>query len=371
MSRPDEPGKLQRWLDLIAFLVGRRLPVAYDDLMRGVAAYELDYRDETPRARESLRRKFERDKQELRDFGIPIRTVKYHINYGGEEVEGYQVERRDFYLPYLRLVAGMAEPELHGYSRAQPATVELPTGDAPLALEALRRVSEIPSFPLAAEARSAFRKLAFDLDPAAFRAGAPVLFIERPGAAELAARVRTLSRALLARKRVRFRYHGIYRGQATARDVAPYGLLFQQGHWYLVGHDALRDDVRIFRVGRMDAVTAAGGLTPDYQLPADFSLAGWAGRAPWDLGDEDRPLLARVRFTFPLSLWAERNGHGELVERGANGEQVREFGLQQVAPFLRWLLSLEGEAEVLDPPELREELRALAREVAAAHGRPA
>jgi hypothetical protein len=31
--------KLQRWLDIIAYLVGRRLPVSADELMRGVPSY--------------------------------------------------------------------------------------------------------------------------------------------------------------------------------------------------------------------------------------------------------------------------------------------------------------------------------------------
>lgn len=367
MPKSDDPTKLQRWLDLIAFLVGRRLPVAYDELMRGVAAYALEYRNDEPRAGESLRRKFERDKKELRDFGIPIRTVKYAINYGIDEIEGYQLDRRDFYLPYLRLVEELSPTPPRGYASVRAATVELPAADAPYALEALRRVGDIPSFPLAREARSAFRKLAFDIDPDAFRADSPVLFMEKPGAAELAGRLRVLSDALLARKRVRFRYRGIYRDEVTERDVAPYGLLFQQGNWYLVGDDALRGDVRVFRVGRMDAPEVNRGKSADYELPADFTLAAYVDREAWELGDEE-PIEARVRFAFPLSLWAARNRRGELAASLEDGSQVRVFSLQQVGPFLRWLLSLEGEAEVLDPPELRREFRELALEVAQAHG---
>jgi hypothetical protein len=46
---------------------------------------------------------------------------------------------------------------------------------------------------------------------------------------------------------------------------------------------------------------------------------------------------------------------------------VREFDVHQVNPFLRWILSLEGDASILDPPELAIALRELARDVAAAH----
>jgi proteasome accessory factor B len=363
------PTKLQRWLDIIAFLVGRRLPVSADELLLNVPAYAKRWASGDRKVQESARRGFERDKDELRRLGIPIRTVRYNTPDELDVQEGYRIDRRDFYLPYLALVKQVSGRTPFA-DRARVEEVEISEDDAPLALEGLRRVAEIPGFPLAREARSAFRKLAFDLDPHAFSAATPVLFIDRPGAAELAGRLRTLSDALLARKRVTFRYHGIYRGEATERDVAGYGLLFQHGNWYLIGHDATRDDVRVFRVGRMDDVTAnrASPGTADYQVPEDFSTDAYVGREPWELGEkEDRPVVARVLFRFPLSLWAERNGHGRLESTRTDGSAVRAFDVHQVSPFLRWLLSLEGEADVLDPPSLGDELRGMARDIADAH----
>jgi proteasome accessory factor B len=363
------PTKLQRWLDIIAYLVGRRLPISADELMRNVPAYTARWESGDRTERESVRRSFERDKDELRRLGIPIRTLSYSTPDEPDVQEGYRIDRRDFYLPYLRLVneVGGRQP----YSdRSRWSDVEVAEADAPLALEALRRVADIPAFPLVREARSAFRKLAFDLDPHVFSATAPVLFIERPGAAELTDRLRVLSDALLARKRLSFRYHGIYRNEATDRTVAGYALLFQHGHWYFIGHDASRDDVRVFRVGRMDDVVANAQApgTPDYEVPDDFSTDAYVGREAWELGDrDDRPVDARVLFRFPLSLWAERNGHGRLESRTGDGGAVRTFAVQQVNPFLRWILSHEGEAEILEPQQLRDALQELARDIAHAH----
>jgi len=373
MGRTSSPTKLQRWLDLIAYLVARRLPVTGDELLTRIPAYAVGWQSADPKARESARRKFERDKDELRGQGIPIQTVRYSTVGGADEIEGYRIDRRDFYLPYLRLVERYSGVEQYP-ERARPADVEVTRADAPLALEALRRVSDLPAFPLALEARSAYRKLAFDLDPHAFGRAHHVLYLERPGTDELLARLRTLSDALLARKRVQFRYHGIYRGQETNREVAAYGLLFQGGNWYLVGHDALRAGLRVFRVGRIEDVqlNQRSPGTPDYEIPADFRLRDYAGRQPWELGSGDEsPLAARVLFRFPLSLWAERNGYGHLEARRTDGSAVRSFELQQTEPFLRWLLATEGEAEILAPDELRAELRAVAAQVAEAHGEAA
>ncbi|MGH7462364.1 MAG: hypothetical protein ACREMA_15235, partial [Longimicrobiales bacterium] len=101
-----KPTKLQRHLDLIAYLVGRRLPITVEELMEKIPAYAGKWNagDETSRA--TARRTFERDKDELRRAGIPIRTVPFTLSYGLEEREGYAIDKRDFYLPYLNLVKG-------------------------------------------------------------------------------------------------------------------------------------------------------------------------------------------------------------------------------------------------------------------------
>lgn len=360
-----EISKTQRWLDLIVYLVGRRTPATVDEIMEAVPAYREKWLRESETDRATARRTFERDKDELRRHGIPLQTVVFTVNYGREQLEGYQIRRRDFYLPYLNLVGQGPRDAPAGAADA----FEIHEDEARLALDALRRVAELPSFPLPREARSAFRKLTFDLGPDTF-AETPALYVDRPGAAELAVRLRVLSDALLARRRVRFRYRGMYRGEETERDVKPYGLLFQGGYWYLVAHDALRDAVRVFRVGRMEDLEPVGPERA-YDVPASFRLEEYANRRAWELGGdgEEPPVRAKVSFRFPASLVAERNRYGTLLEKRADGSAVRAFEVAQVHPFLRWLLSLEGEAEVLEPPEMAHELRRMAAEVARLHRR--
>lgn len=398
---PAEPiSKVQRWLDLIAYLVGRRLPVSVEDLLEEVPAYAHDWKEGNDTARASVRRKFERDKDELRAMGIPIETVPYTVGFGREPMEGYRISRRDFYLPYLRLLAeegangekstgkGAAAgdgkstakgPAAGGEGSGPPAPrrptgggevreagVEFSRSDAAAAVHGLRSLSLLPAFPLAGAARSALRKFTFDLDPEAF-GDAPVLFAVPPDTARSVESMRLLSDALQKRKVVTFLYHGIHRGEATRRQVRPYALLFQHSHWYLVGWDEDRQAERLFRVDRMEDAekNAERPHTPDFEAPEDDVLERYRGREAWELGEADETLLARAWFRFPTSLWAERNGYGSKVEEAPDGSGLREFQVRQPHAFLRWVLSLEGEADIQSPPELRQGLRAMAREVAA------
>jgi proteasome accessory factor B len=366
----DRISKTQRWLDLIAFLVGRKLPVEVDKIMEAVPAYADKYVEGDDKARETVRRMFERDKDELKALGIPIETVPLSLYYGAEVIQAYRLSNRDFYLPYLKLISPEA-PEAIPPPHAGSGQVHLSMPHVGVLHDSLSRLSWIPSSPLKREADSALRKLTFDLSDS-FRVPdfAPVLYVDRPGAGEIRARVRTLSDALLARKRVRFTYHGLERGEDTERHVAPYGLLFQRGHWYLVGHDETRDDLRVFRLGRIEEPRAnsKSPKKPDYEIPADFSLDAYRERDAWELGSEDdRTLEARVLFEFPTSLWADRNGYGRLEEEMPDGSQVRTFEVRQVSPFLRWILSLEGRARIAAPAALVQGLRSLAREVLAVY----
>jgi proteasome accessory factor B len=364
MASGDRITKTQRWLDLIAFLLGRRVPVVVEEIMERLPAYAEKWASGDATARSSVRRMFERDKDGLRALGVPLETVAYSVNFGAESLEGYRITRRDFYLPYLRLLEREGRPG-RGGGAAAPPELPLAPREAALSHDALRRMAELPAFPFAGEARSALRKLSFDLqlEP---NDGAPVLWVERPGAAEVLETLRVLSAALLARRRVRFRYRGMVRGEATERVLAPYGLFFQRD-WYLVGHDETRDALRVFRVARIAAPEPGPGSpkSRDYEIPADFRLESYLSREAWELEDgEGEALEALVRFAFPAAVLAAGNGEGELVEEAADGSAVRRFAVHQVNPFLRWVLSLEGEAEVLGPPELRAELARLAREVA-------
>ena len=357
--------KLQRWLDLIAYLVGRQQPVSVDEVLEHVPAYASPLETDDAKPLDASRKMFERDKRDLRDFGIPIETVTF-VTGGSDAQEGYRLQRKDFYLPYLRLLEqGKPTGEKRMLGVAEFAIAPEEARDA---REALEMMGRLEGSPFVREVSSALRKLAFDLP---LQDTALTLFVERPEAEALRERLAILTDALLGRKRVAFEYHGIYRGETTQRDVDGYGMLYQRGNWYLIGYDHLRSDMRVFRVERMDAVAPNRKKpeTPDYDVPDDFVLADWRRREAWELGGEDAPIEAKVAFRFPRSLWVDRNGFGEPLLTGPDGSSVRSFRVHQVDPFLRWVLSQDGEARIMGPPELASAYRSMVAEVAALYGR--
>lgn len=348
--------KTQRWLDLIVYLIDRHVPVSAAELMERLPAYAA-MRDD------SARRVFEQDKRELREAGIPIETTKYTLNQGHEQIEGYTLAASDFFLPYLKLVSGLDLPVEHG-AKTKPGRLELAPEDARDVLAALTHAAELPGSPYQEAARRAYAKLTLGLN-AEVRDGAGVVrYVASARAEAQRADVATLAAALLERRRVRFRYRAMRGTEATDRRVAPYGLLFGGGSWYLIGYDEGRAALREFHLGRMEALEVSDDESqPAYIIPEDFDLRAYAQRQAWELGDQADTVEAHVRFDFPRSLWAERNNHGTLISQDADGGAVRAFQLRQPEPFLRWLLAHEG-AHLLSPPELVRRFDNLLRETA-------
>ena len=126
---------------------------------------------------------------------------------------------------------------------------------------------------MAGAAESAIDKIAAVLPEArARRAGSVHIHAFRPNTlpAELTSRIDMIEEAADRRRRVAFAYDALGGGR-TQRTVRPLGLFFWGQVWTLVAWCELRDDFRMFRVDRMDALAEAGAFRdePGKRL-ADF-----------------------------------------------------------------------------------------------------
>lgn len=342
--------KLQRWTDLIAALLARRYLVTFDELAREVPAYAegLD-----PDHRESVKRTFERDKDELKAFGVPIEVVP--LDEG--ESAGYRLNAKRFYLPYVILARESHRPEKPEGYRTLPE-IEFDPDEIETVLLALERLDDLGDPMLREDADAALAKIGFDLP----MLPAPSIDVTILGDDRVPpATFDALTQALRRRKQITFAYRSPASAVAASRRLRPYGLFFIHAHWYLAGFDLDRDAVRNFRLGRMAAVKVnkAQPQTPDYEIPAEFRLQQHAqSRSAWELGDTPQT-TAEVQFRGSGGAARAAASDGEAVD---GREDVRRFPVRRLDTFARWLLSLGGEALPLSPSELVGAWRGMVRE---------
>ncbi len=347
--------KASRWLDLLAYLLPFHFGVTREQIFAHVGAYRADL--DAGMDSESVRRKFERDKDELRTLGIDIETIDLP-DTGDAPQLGYRLRPSGFYLPRLELQPTPAAPSrVQGLARISVTRQDLAALD-----RATQRVADSAVPVLAAAAASARRKLAFDVP-------LPLASVERVLARPLAAdgqrSLEVLQRAVAERTAVRCRYFTISRDAEEPREIEPYGLYFGWGRWYCVARARDRQALRVFRVDRMREAAMLKGKDAAFAVPADFSLRAYLRRAPWELSDR-APVRALVRFGFPEARWVLAQGVGEPVDevRPDGGAEIA-FAVRDVHPFLRWLLTFRDAAEVLEPAAMGAELARLRQRVAA------
>ena len=263
----EDPGargdRSKRLLDLVMILLRARTPVTYRDIREQFAAYQTLNTEAGLRA-------FERDKADLLELGVPIRYITPDEDDSLED-GGYVIDMKRFKMPEVRLTLD----EISALVLAASVAHAMPGGTYPKIVDL------------------ALKKLAFDLPelpdtPTEFPRPSPaqvlVHFPERrigvrPELAEIYA---TIESATRHRKRVTLTYQAAATGMMSKRDLDPYALVYREGAWLAVGWCHLRQEVRTFRVDRVqEAVMAPRPKSPDFERPADFDVKAYAQRSPW------------------------------------------------------------------------------------------
>lgn len=165
----------------------------------------------------------------------------------------------------------------------------------------------------------------------------------------------TVALACRGSERLRFTYTDAAE-RVTTRLVEPYRLVYTDRWWYLVAYDTMRADWRNFRIDRTREVSLTGERftpTDDAPDPASFvaegiAVGGYEIQARVLL---HVPVEEAMRVVPPTIAVLEAAGDGTTIARlGGEPDWIARF-----------LAGLECRFEVLEPDEVRLELRALGR----------
>lgn len=295
--------RLERLINLTATLLETRRPLTLEELADRL---EPGYPDELT----ARRRQFERDKETLRELGVPI-TVEAVDSLGGEQ--GYRIRAEDYYLPDPGL-----DPAERAALHLAVTAVEVGGFDP---LDALRKLG-------GAEGEGAGQALAtFELTP----------------------HLGDCFEGVTRRRVLTFPYRG------ETRRLEPYGILHRFGHWYVVGRDVDREGPRAFRVDRFDGPPDLGPRD-GFPAPADVDPGDYLSSDPLTYGD-DQPVRARVLVDATrASLVIGSLGAAAVEEARPDGSVVVALDVVNRDAFRTFVLDLLDHGEVIDPPELRDEI---------------
>jgi len=124
---------------------------------------------------------------------------------------------------------------------------------------------------------------------------------------------------------------------------------------YLVGWDETRDAIRTFKIERMRDVSL---LPQSFPAPDEEIVAGMFERA-WDIIADQDPIDVVLHFSPKVaSRVREARWHpSERVEAADDGGLTWRATVSGPIEIRLWILSWGDDAEVLEPPELRRQVR--------------
>jgi proteasome accessory factor B len=301
--------KTERLLGLVVCLLSTRRSLTAAQIREAVPGY--------PDSFDAFKRMFERDKEELRELGIPLETDSAKA---GDEEAGYRIQREAYELPEITL-----EPD-------EAAVLGL-------AARVWHRAE------LAGAAAGALLKLR--------AAGIDTEDTTQPG---IEPRVQTgepsfgpLWEAVRDRRPVTFAYRAAGRSGTQQRRLEPWGVVNRHGRWYVAGHDTDRDAARVFRLSRIEGSVSFSGPPGSVVVPPGTDVRELV--KGWDF-TPDTQRTARLRV---------RTGTGYGLRRGAAGQRPDGEGwdelqvpFREIDGFADYLASFGPDVIALEPPDLRE-----------------
>lgn len=315
--------RIERLINLSAALLSAERPLRAEELRERIAGYPDD--------KGSFRRQFERDKDALRELGLPLETITERR--GAEDVVAYRVNADDYYVRDPGL-----EPDelsaLHLASRL--VEIEgLDTGSGLWKLNAAARAE-----------RSRRGTKTGRVDVSDTPSGDGIL----SPTASLPAddRLTELFGLIASGASVGFGYKG------ESRTVQPRRLSFSRAHWYLIAYDLDRAADRSFRLDRIE-----GQLIPGEAHTPPSSSRGASAAAfsrPWELGEEGGEVTAVVVVDAAQGPWAVRHvGPAAVLRTLTDGSVELALTVRNREAFRTFVLGFLEHAEIVSPLELRGE----------------
>ena len=305
--------RTERLLSIVVLLLSSRRYLTAEQIRAAVSGY--------PQEQEAFKRMFERDKEELRDLGIPLETGRAAAL---DDELGYRISRQDYELPEIHL-----EP------------------DEAAVLGIASRVWQ--SAELAGAASGAALKLRAASGDAGEAAASPPPGIQ-PRLTTQEPAFGPLWEAVRDRRPVTFDHRASGRSEITRRTLEPWGVVNRRGRWYVAGHDRDRNAPRVFRLSRITGPVKLAGPPGSVKVPEGADVREL-------VKDWDRPLnrentaILRVRADAGSAL--HRWGQATPDPDRPGWDRV-SIAYSDTAWYARYLASFGPDVVVLDPPQLRE-----------------
>lgn len=165
--------------------------------------------------------------------------------------------------------------------------------------------------------------------------------------------------SMIQRRKMEITYGSLSSG-ISQRKVHPYFLLAYKGSWYLVAHCDNRLQVRYFKLSRIQAVKITNEV---YEMPSKEALKQYREKIGQSIGimnDEMINVKLHIRHPMAVVVKEKKWVAGEVIrENQEDGSILYEAAMRGRPEIISWILSMGASVTVLEPQDLKTELRSI------------
>lgn len=168
----------------------------------------------------------------------------------------------------------------------------------------------------------------------------------------MAPQLEKLRRAVRELRTVEMIYQGGSDPQPKSRMMDPYALVHRWGWWYVIGFCHLRNEMRSFRVDRIQQLLLTGQV---FQMPPDFDIYSYLEK---DVPGGPSGIKVRLLFAPQAQAAVQANrSNWEAVEDQADGSVMVTFFTPDINWAISTTLAYGPIVTALEPPELRQQVK--------------
>jgi predicted DNA-binding transcriptional regulator YafY len=151
------------------------------------------------------------------------------------------------------------------------------------------------------------------------------------------------------------RYYTASRDEHTERVVHPYHLSNVRGDWYLIAYDEYRHNIRNFAISRIEEFKL---LSKSYKRIPEFSVGEYM-KSGFQAEHGGEVVEVTIHFSPQVARYIrEKRWHdSQEIQNLDDGGLILKFQTSGLGEVKRWVLQYGSGAEVLEPVELRNEVR--------------
>jgi predicted DNA-binding transcriptional regulator YafY len=173
-----------------------------------------------------------------------------------------------------------------------------------------------------------------------------------------------IEHAISERKCLNLTYDSIESG-TTNRVVEPYFIVFRGRAFYFVAFCRLRNEMRIFRIDRVESLT----LSEEHFVPQKGVDPKSYFEGSWEIFS-GKPAEVTVMFTGNAIRIITHTKHhpSERVEKLENGNILYHVTVNGLVEIQRWILGFGDQATVISPVELKNNLAKIGTHLVISYG---